>query len=122
MRVAHILRGLHERQARLHHGFLIDGGFMANRGLHRYSLYVGDTFMTTREGGDVPLVLVEAAPLDATSTAADAPFSLIFHSASSTLFPQDLYRLWHPVVGECEIFLVPVGRHESGFVYQAVFN
>lgn len=89
-------------------------------GLESFSPHLHDTFVSARDGAPVRFVLMEAAPLN--GAPAGAAFELIFHSQSPTLFPQDLYRLGHPVIGECEIFLVPVGRHDNGFVYQAVFN
>jgi len=94
---------------------------MENLGLQSFSPHVHDTFVTIRDGGEVQLVLVEASPLESPA-AMSTSFSLLFHSQSPVLHPQDIYRLEHPVMGECEIFLVPVGRHESGFVYQAIFN
>ncbi|WP_426702271.1 DUF6916 family protein [Rhodanobacter sp. Col0626] len=94
---------------------------MENPGLRSFLPHVHDAFVAIREGGEVQFVLVEASALDGSATT-DKSFSLIFHSQSPTLFPQDIFRLEHPVAGECEIFLVPVGRHKSGFVYQAIFN
>ena len=90
--------------------------------LQSFSPYVSDTFSALHDGVEIPLVLVEATALAASGVAAREPFSLLFHGHSLSLLPQDTYRMRHPAIGECEIFLVPVDRHESGFVYQAVFN
>jgi hypothetical protein len=35
---------------------------------------------------------------------------------------QRMHRLKHDKMGELEIFLVPVGKNERGYLYQAVFN
>jgi len=72
---------------------------------------------------DVEFVLVEARPLPAhAGNAARAPFSLLFRNTSPILFPQQIYAMRHPRVGEAGIFLVPVAQERAGFLYQAVFN
>lgn len=48
-------------------------------------------------------------------------FSVFFHGPVE-LLPQRAYSLQHDGMGTFEIFLVPVGRDESGFRYEAVFN
>jgi hypothetical protein len=35
--------------------------------------------------------------------------------------PQGLYHLDHPVMGELELFLVPIGADRDGVTYEAVF-
>lgn len=93
---------------------------MENHGLRGFLPHVNESFVTVRDGVEVPMVLAEASALgDGVSSSA---FALIFRSESAVLYPQDMYRLSHPVMGEQDIFLVPVGRHDSGFVYEAVFN
>lgn len=49
-------------------------------------------------------------------------FSLTFHGPSDTFLPQSTYRFNHPKTGEFEMFIVPIGRDENGFIYEAVFN
>jgi hypothetical protein len=49
-------------------------------------------------------------------------FSLIFTGISSPWLPQGAYKLAHPQMGDCELFLVPIGPDTSGMRYQAVFS
>lgn len=49
-------------------------------------------------------------------------FSLFFHGPSDTFLPQRTRTLKHPVLGDFEIFLVPVAQDKDGFQYEAVFN
>jgi|SRR5271170_563154 len=49
-------------------------------------------------------------------------FSLIFTGVASPWLPQALYTLVHPEMGECELFLVPVGPDASGMRYEAAFS
>jgi hypothetical protein len=83
--------------------------------------HVGDVFAIATEGADVPLVLNEAKPLG-TALREGGAFSLSFIGPASSLLPQATYPLRHAVLGEVEIFIVPVGRHKDGVVYEAVFT
>jgi hypothetical protein len=49
-------------------------------------------------------------------------FSLTFRGPSETFLPQSTYRFNHPKMGEFDMFIVPIGRDEDGFIYEAVFN
>lgn len=49
-------------------------------------------------------------------------FSLFFYGPSEIFLPQGTYPLTHSQMGDLELFLVPVARHERGFRYEAVFN
>jgi hypothetical protein len=91
--------------------------------LDHFAGHVNETFPAALNEGEVPFVLVEARGLPAQpSPAARAPFALLFRNASSFLFPQQIYRMRHPRLGEIGIFLVPVAREREGFLYQAIFN
>lgn len=51
------------------------------------------------------------------------PFSLIFRGSGERMLGQRIYALAHPHFPEpLEIFLVPVGRYQEGFEYEAVFS
>ena len=93
------------------------------------SLYVVETFAphlhTTFEVGTGPgtglsleLLEVERGPAHPRALM----FSLLFRGPGAPLLPQNIYRLKHPVLGELDLFLVPVGQDEKGTSYQAVFN
>ncbi len=51
------------------------------------------------------------------------PFSLLFTGPPQPILEQRIYRLEHLELGPLDIFLVPVGRDDSGSLcYEAVFN
>ena len=92
--------------------------------LEHFAGCVNETFTAALNDMEVPFVLVEARPLDqnAPRDAARLPFSLLFRNTSAVLFPQQIYPMRHPRMGEVGIFLVPVAQERAGFLYQAVFN
>lgn len=49
-------------------------------------------------------------------------FSILFLGPAEGMLPQHTYTLQQDTLGEFDLFLVPVGRQERGFEYQAVFN
>lgn len=49
-------------------------------------------------------------------------FSVFFDGPADPFLPQQAYALEHDQMGAFDIFLVPVGRSDSGFKYEAVFN
>jgi hypothetical protein len=89
---------------------------------------VGETFAL--DGGDagrLELRLLESRLHHPDAPAADesgtrAPFSLLFLGPADPILPQRIYRLEHESVGPVEIFIVPVGRDETGTTYEAVFG
>ena len=48
-------------------------------------------------------------------------FSLYFTGPERYL-PQQVYPIEHEQMGTFDLFLVPVGKHDNGFRYEAVFN
>ncbi len=50
------------------------------------------------------------------------PFSVELQSHDATNHGQRIYRLSHPVLGDLDLFLVPVGKGERGIRYEIVFN
>ncbi len=91
--------------------------------LEHFAGCVNETFSATLSDMEVPFVLVEAAPLQVkANNPMRAPFSLLFRNTSAFLFPQQIYTMRHPRVGEIGIFLVPIAQERGGFLYQAVFN
>ena len=49
-------------------------------------------------------------------------FSLYFYGPGDIYMPQYNYPLEHERMGRIAVFLVPVGRDDRGFRYEAVFN
>lgn len=92
--------------------------------LEHFAGRINETFTVDLGHGKSPFVLVEARPLPAATVPGmvRAPFSLLFHHSSAVLFPQRIYQMDGPGIGDFGIFLVPVARNQDGFIYQAVFN
>ncbi len=91
--------------------------------LDHFTGCVNETFHAALNDGDIEFVLVEARALQgAAPGAARVPFSLLFRNGAALLFPQQIYQMRHPRVGNVGIFLVPIAREREGFLYQAVFN
>ncbi len=92
--------------------------------LEHFAGRLNQAFTVDLGHGKSPFVLVEARPLPAAQMhgMVRAPFSLLFHHASAILFPQRIYQMESPGMGDFGIFLVPVARNQDGFIYQAIFN
>ena len=56
------------------------------------------------------------------STPRQEQFSLFFRGPLDLFLPQSIYHMEHDSMGGLEMFIVPVGRAEDGFRYEAVFN
>ena len=50
------------------------------------------------------------------------PFTLLFSGPTEPVLEQHMYTLRLDELGLVEIFLVPVGQHQGGYYYEAVFN
>lgn len=84
---------------------------------------VGSNFTVTYP--DIPpisLVLDEAEPLPNYRPKQRPPFSLVFIGPNDPMLLQAIHRMTHDEMGALEIFLVPIGKDERGYSYQAVFN
>ena len=66
------------------------------------------------------LVLLEVERLKSPSSRAQ-PFSLLFTSKTHRL-DQATFRMAHPVLGEFDLFIVPIIPDKHGARYEAVFN
>lgn len=49
-------------------------------------------------------------------------FAVVFRTSNDFFLDQGLRTFEHDVMGQFELFLVPVGRDEDGTYYEAVFN
>lgn len=100
---------------------------MSDRGLvyEDFADKVGKVFTIGFADGDaVALTLTEAELLKTCQLPPSGrpPFSLIFVGQSEQMLPQRLYWLEQEMLGQIELFLVPVGKKPEGFLYQALFN
>lgn len=57
-----------------------------------------------------------------TQTPKQESFSLFFLGPLDVFLPQGIHSLRHDRLGELALFLVPVGKSDLGFQYEAVFN
>jgi len=82
---------------------------------------LGQDFALREDGSaDMALRLSEAALLKVPGLpGVRPPFTLVFVADDARVLPQKIYRLEH---GALDIFLVPVGKDNSGVSYEAVFN
>lgn len=48
-------------------------------------------------------------------------FSLVFRGPVAPVLPQGTFRVRHDGLGELELFLVPIGRDDTGLRYEAAF-
>jgi hypothetical protein len=90
-----------------------------------FTSHLRTVFRLCLPGGErLPLVLVEVTPHPHLPTGPERRrgFSILLRSALPGHLPQATYRLEHDVMGDLELFLVPVGAREGGVVYEAVFN
>lgn len=91
--------------------------------LHTFEARKGETFLLSDERlGDLPLTLTEVLTNGMQGNADRQQFSLHFQGPGEPRLPQRIYRLDNEATGALELFLVPVGRDEGGFVYEAVFT
>lgn len=91
--------------------------------LEHFSGCLNETFKAALNEGEIEFVLVEARAIEQRMpNAMRIPFSLLFRNTAVFLFPQQIYQMRHPRIGEVGIFLVPIAREREGFLYQATFN
>lgn len=94
---------------------------MEQLSLAAFAPHLNTRFRVATEGART--VEVELAQVrDLGSTEQQEQFSLIFHGPLDRFLPQGTYHLIHDRMGELDLFLVPVGKEEGAFLYQAVFN
>lgn len=70
--------------------------------------------------GEIQLVLAEVSELKQFRN--QQSFSLFFRGPNDQPLPQKMYRMSHAVLGEADLFIVPIGSDQQGLEYQAVFN
>lgn len=96
--------------------------------LNDFSPHLGSKFELRLDSGNhLEVELVEATPLGMNGArpahlAQRGAFSVVFLAPKDALLPQKIYHLEHGVMGEFDIFLVPIGRAAAGLKYEAIFN
>lgn len=94
--------------------------------LATFQPHVNETFTAVpAPGQSIAMTLYQATPLaihNYPNKAARDPFQLRFKAPGLGMLPQQIYHLHHAVLGEMDIFLVPITPEDGEFCYQAVFN
>ena len=73
----------------------------------------------------VEIELVEATahqPSQGPAPSQTGSFSLLFTGPLNPFLPQRTYVLQHEKLGVFDLFIVPVGKDQNGFQYEAIFN
>ena len=68
------------------------------------------------------LVEIELVEATATDQAQVGAFSLVFTGPLNQFLPQRTYLIEHDKLGAFDLFIVPIGKDQNGFHYEAVFN
>jgi hypothetical protein len=92
-----------------------------------FTPHIGANFPAIFSDGQLDLRLCEVTELgretaDPARMLSRRPFSLTFLEPGGRRLPQHIYRLVHPTLGEIEIFLVPIGKDQSGLRMEAIFS
>ena len=91
--------------------------------LEHFEPQLGCQFQIKAEdGGAYPAVLAQVQAGKAGPGQGRVPFSLVFEGPAHPQLAQQTYQVVHPTLGECAIFLVPIGRSANAAQYEAVFN
>ncbi|HEX8071755.1 MAG TPA: hypothetical protein VF546_17525 [Pyrinomonadaceae bacterium] len=72
------------------------------------------------EDARLELELIKVREIESPPT--QEQFSLIFRGPLERWLEQRTYVLEHEQLGESRMMLVPIGRDETGFIYEAFFN
>ncbi len=71
-------------------------------------------------GSAITVELVQLT--DAPSSPKTESFALLFRGPASAFLDQGAYEFQHEHMGTASLFIVPVGRDQTGYYYEAVFN
>ncbi len=89
----------------------------------------GTTFqLALASGVELEATLLQVTSLKAKGPSGEelprkrVPFALLFRIPSPTPFEQRTYTLRHPVIGNFELFLVPIGHEPDGYRCEAIFT
>jgi hypothetical protein len=90
-----------------------------------FSQHVNSKFRVNvgaESGVDLELVEVKGYMRKENEQTGMERFSIYFQGPGEPHLPQKLYTFQHDQMGEFDLFVVPVGKTEKGFRYEAVFN
>jgi hypothetical protein len=84
--------------------------------------HVGSEVAVSAYGQNARLTIKEAAPIKSPSPRASQPFHIVLSAPPTWRLPQGLYKVVHPMLGELELFTVPLGPDGTAFCYEVIFN
>ena len=88
-----------------------------------FSGRTGDDFtLSVEDGSEVTLVLDSVERRPESAERIDTVFSLLFRGPLTGFLEQQMHELRHDELGTLPIFLVPVGKDDDGYYYEAVFT
>lgn len=88
-----------------------------------WQAHLGDAFDLMADGTNkVELTLVDVTGFGHRPGLKREGYSLLFSGPLAPIFHQCIYRLSHSVLGELDLFLVPIGPESGNMRYEAVFN
>ncbi len=85
--------------------------------------HLNETFRVSTEEAQAELELTEVETLgDGAGQAERQAFSLVFRGPQEPFLEQRIHTLEHDALGRFELFMVPVGQVDDGFLYQVIFT
>ena len=89
----------------------------------RFKIRFGEESATLEEEGrgrgETEMELVETVQRESDVSEG---FTLLFQGSDDVFLNQQIYAFSHDKLGDFELFIVPVGKDEKGYQYEAVFN
>lgn len=82
--------------------------------------HANSKFRSLTDSDPIELELTDVS--DLTLSAHQERFSLTFRGPKDKFLEQGTRLIQHDVLGEFELFLVPLGATEEGYLYEASFN
>lgn len=84
---------------------------------------IGESFsLQFEDGSSVDLRVTAAESVPGAPGRNAGTYSVLLAGPEDPFLPQQMWPLSHPEIGEHQIFLVPIGRDDSGYQYEAVFS
>ncbi len=90
--------------------------------LEQFADLAGGTLALATANGEVAIDLVDSRLLSTPSPRAVPPFRAVLRAAPGSDVQQGIHRLRHPVLGDLDLFLVPIGMRDGGVELEAIFN
>ena len=84
--------------------------------------HLNDVFQMRSDEQVIDVTLISIDRLRAEPGMTRPPFSLVFRGPYAPAWPQQICGLFHPTLGEFDIFFVPIGPDYLGLRYEAVFG